>query len=120
MKIFRLTFVAASALFALSTSSFANTCYVVYDRNEQTVYRDIRPPVDLSKPIGAQVNARWRGAALVIVGDAEKCIPLESADSRAIVTAARPAAAEEAPKAAPSDAAASEAKGRKKGAKAGA
>lgn len=84
-------FIAMPLAMALATATAsADTCYLVYDRNDQVVYRDLRPPIDLSGPIGPQVNARWRGAALVIVGNAEKCIPLEATDTRTVANLARP------------------------------
>ncbi len=78
---------AVCALSLLASVVHAATCFIVYDRNEQAVYRNFESPVDLSRPIGAQVASRWRGGALVMVGDAERCIPFE------IDPNARPAAA---------------------------
>lgn len=93
MKILRATAVAALTFSALAASSYADICYLVYDRNDQVVYRDMRSPIDLSGPIGPQVNARWRGGALVIVGNADKCIPLDSVDLRTVANLAKPDAA---------------------------
>ena len=93
MRIFRVTAVACATLSGLAASSFADICYLVYDRNDQVVYRDMRSPIDLSGPIGPQVNARWRGGALVIVGNADKCIPLDSVDLRTVANLAKPDAA---------------------------
>jgi hypothetical protein len=80
---------APTAVVALSLCAIAadaSTCYIVYDRNDQAVYRDLYAPVDLSKPIGQQVAARWRGGALVIVGDATRCIPFEASTVAAAVS----------------------------------
>ncbi len=93
MKILRMTAVAAVTLSALAASSYADICYLVYDRNDQVVYRDMRSPIDLSGPIGPQVNARWRGGALVIVGNADRCIPLDSVDLRTVANLVKPDAA---------------------------
>jgi hypothetical protein len=68
---------AAVALSLAASAANAATCYIVYDRNDQAIYRNFESPVDLSKPIGTQVAARWRGAAMVMVGDAVRCIPFE-------------------------------------------
>lgn len=90
----------ASAVVALSLCAGvgnAATCFIVYDRNDQTIYRNFESPVDLSKPIGAQVAARWRGGAMVMVGEPERCIPFE------IETVARATSADGATQASPSE-----------------
>jgi hypothetical protein len=102
MKALRLLPAAFAALFVCTASSYADICYVVYDRNDQTVYRDIRPPVDLSKSIGLQVANKWRGGALVIVGNAEKCIPFDIDTAPRTVVARADGATQSAPAAAAS------------------
>jgi hypothetical protein len=84
---FTLMLATATACF-VSTAVHANICYIIYDRNDQTVFRDIRPPIDLSQPIGMQVDRKWRGGALVIVDGAEKCVPMETDTPRINVAVA--------------------------------
>ncbi|MGL5005404.1 MAG: hypothetical protein ACRDAM_20970, partial [Casimicrobium sp.] len=74
---FAATSLFVTVLAAASSLASASDCYIVYDRNDQMIYRDIRSPIDLSGSIGRTVNAKWRGSALVIVGDAPKCVPFE-------------------------------------------
>ncbi len=108
------------ATITLAASAQANICYVVYDRNDQVVYRDIRSPIDLSQQIGPQVNAKWRGGALVIVGEALKCIPLEGVDSVANAASATAATTEAGATSSSGDASKAPAKGKRGGKKAAA
>jgi hypothetical protein len=89
MNTLRISQIAALAcVSAFAGFANANICYIIYDRNDQTVFRDIRPPIDLSLPIGMQVERKWRGGALVIVDGAEKCVPVETDTPRISVAAA--------------------------------
>jgi hypothetical protein len=70
---------AAIATFAAFVGvSCASNCYIIYDRNDQTIYRGLSSPIDLSQTISEQINSRWAGSALVIVGEAAKCIPFDT------------------------------------------
>jgi hypothetical protein len=89
MKTFQLARCAMIAALAGSAAmANADICYIIYDRNDQTVFRDIRPPIDLSLPIGMQVDRKWRGGALVIVDGADKCVPVETDAPRISVAVA--------------------------------
>jgi hypothetical protein len=68
---------AASAAFATVTAlfaapSYALTCYTIFDRNENVVYRDTIPPVDLSDPAAGRAALQRRGEYLMI-SDADGC-----------------------------------------------
>ncbi len=73
-----LAFAAVTTLATFAGVSSANNCYIIYDRNDQTIYRGLASPIDLSQQIGTQVSSKWAGAALVIVGEAQKCIPFDA------------------------------------------
>jgi hypothetical protein len=89
MNTSRISQIAAFAcVSAFAGFANANICYIIYDRNDQTVFRDIRPPIDLSQPIGMQVDRKWRGGALVIVDGADKCVPVETDTPRINVAVA--------------------------------
>lgn len=68
----RLTFAFASCIVAASPAQ-AVICYVVYDRNENVIYQDSYPPVDMSNAGAAQRDAlRARGEHLTF-GDINAC-----------------------------------------------
>jgi hypothetical protein len=73
-----LAFAAVTTFATFAGVSSANNCYIIYDRNDQTIYRGLASPIDLSQQIGTQVSSKWAGAALVIVGEAQKCIPFDA------------------------------------------
>lgn len=63
----------AAALALLSPAASAYTCYMLYDRNDNLVYRDTISPVDMSEQgVGARESMRDRGDYLV-VADADRC-----------------------------------------------
>ena len=63
----------ALALLAASAGAQAITCYVVFDRNENIVYRETYPPVDMSDRGAAARDAlRQRGQFLMFV-DLDQC-----------------------------------------------
>jgi hypothetical protein len=63
----------AIVAFAWSASASAVTCYQVFDRNDNVVYRSTVPPVDLSdKGAAAREAMRQRGEYLMF-GDFDKC-----------------------------------------------
>jgi hypothetical protein len=66
----------ATALSLLSASAGAFTCYMLYDRNDNLVYRDTISPVDMSdQGASARESMRERGDYLV-VADADRCPPV--------------------------------------------
>lgn len=51
----------------------AMVCNIVYDRNDQVIYRDVTPPVDLSDSGSrAQAAMRQRGEYLMVI-DSDRC-----------------------------------------------
>lgn len=57
----------------LSPAAAAFTCYMLYDRNDNLVYRDTISPVDMSdQGAAARESMRARGDYLV-VADADRC-----------------------------------------------
>ena len=63
----------ATALSLLSPAAGAFTCYMLYDRNDNLVYRDTISPVDMSdQGASARESMRNRGDYLV-VADADRC-----------------------------------------------
>lgn len=67
----------AVALVLGSAGAQAITCYVVFDRSENVVYRDVYPPVDMSeKGANAREAMRRRGEFLMF-GDFERCPTVE-------------------------------------------
>jgi hypothetical protein len=57
-------------------TAHANACYFVYDRNDNVIYRDPQPPVDMSDRGAASRDAmRQRGEYLMFY-DTDRCAPL--------------------------------------------
>lgn len=64
-------------------SAQATTCYIVFDRNDNVIYQDIFPPVDMSVRGTTERDAmRRRGEYLMFV-DAERCPQVEFVTGRA-------------------------------------
>jgi hypothetical protein len=74
MRVFPIVLAAsATALSLLSPAAGAFTCYMLYDRNDNLVYRDTISPVDMSdQGASARESMRDRGDYLV-VADADRC-----------------------------------------------
>lgn len=67
---------AAGAICLAQGPALANTCYFVYDRNDNVIYRDQQPPVDMSdRGVAARDAMRQRGEYLVF-GESDRCAPL--------------------------------------------
>jgi hypothetical protein len=64
------------AIGAGSLPAAAMVCNIVYDRNDQVIYRDTTPPIDLSDG-GARARAamRQRGEYLMVI-DTDRCAQL--------------------------------------------
>ena len=72
MRTFPILLTACAAAL-LSPSAGAFTCYMLYDRNDNLVYRDTISPVDMSEQgTAARESMRDRGDYLV-VADADRC-----------------------------------------------
>ena len=68
---------AASLGAVLSGPAAAITCYTVLDRNDNVIYRDTYPPVDMSdQGVAERERMRKRGEHLLAV-DAERCPGIE-------------------------------------------
>jgi hypothetical protein len=64
---------AGAAVILLAGTAAARTCYTLFDRNDNVVYRDTFSPVDLSdEGEAARAQLRQRGEYLVISED-EQC-----------------------------------------------
>jgi hypothetical protein len=64
---------SAAVLTLLAPAAGAFTCYMLYDRNDNLVYRDTISPVDMSEQgAAARESMRNRGDYLVIA-DADRC-----------------------------------------------
>jgi hypothetical protein len=75
MRVFPVV-LAACATALLSPAASAFTCYMLYDRNDNLVYRDTISPVDMSdQGASARESMRDRGDYLV-VADADRCPPV--------------------------------------------
>ena len=70
---------AAAALAALATAGDADalTCYVVFDRGENVLYRDVYPPVDLSTDGRAEREAMRRRGEFLLFMESDQCPRLE-------------------------------------------
>ena len=67
----------ATTLALAAADARAVTCFVVFDRNENVIYRDVFPPVDLSDAGKVDREAmRQRGEFLMFM-DAAQCPRLE-------------------------------------------
>ncbi|HEY2864133.1 MAG TPA: hypothetical protein VGK37_10990 [Casimicrobiaceae bacterium] len=71
----RISFYAASVVvIASAIPAEAMVCNIVLDRNDQVIYRDVSPPLDLSDG-GARARAamRQRGEYLMVI-DTDRCL----------------------------------------------
>ncbi|HKW79699.1 MAG TPA: hypothetical protein VJQ49_01705 [Casimicrobiaceae bacterium] len=64
---------ALGAALALASPARAFTCYMLYDRNDNLVYRDTLSPVDMSDQGDAAREAMRREGEYLIVADADRC-----------------------------------------------
>jgi hypothetical protein len=67
----------AAALVLGSTGAQAITCYVVFDRSENVIYRDVYPPVDMSEKGATAREAMRRRGEFLMFGDFERCPTVE-------------------------------------------
>jgi hypothetical protein len=76
--------VAGTALALIAGSADAFTCYIIFDRADTVVYRDLNPPVDMSAPgargAAAREQLRLRGQFLMFI-ETDRCAPLAAAYS---------------------------------------
>jgi hypothetical protein len=67
----------AAAVYACAGSAQAITCYIVFDKNENVIYRDIFPPVDMSARGDAARDAMRRRGEFLMFVDVERCPQVE-------------------------------------------
>lgn len=72
-----LALAAAVAGMLVAAESHAITCYVVMDRTENVLYRDVYPPVDMSDAGRAERDALRRRGEFLFFMEAEQCPRLE-------------------------------------------
>lgn len=72
-----LTLAAAIAGMGVAADSHAITCYVVMDRTDNVLYRDVYPPVDMSEAGRADRDALRRRGEFLFFMEAEQCPRLE-------------------------------------------
>ena len=65
----------ASGMTFAAVSASAATCYTVFDRNDNVVYRDTFPPIDLSDPRNND-ELRARGEHLISM-ESDRCAQLQ-------------------------------------------
>jgi hypothetical protein len=64
----------AGAVFALPLANArAITCYVVYDRNDNAIFQDTYPPIDLSERGQAERNAMYKRGEQLVVMESDRC-----------------------------------------------
>lgn len=67
---------AGGALCLAQAPALAATCYFVYDRNDNLIYRDTQPPVDLSDRGGASRDAMRQRGEYLLFNETDRCAPL--------------------------------------------
>lgn len=77
-------FLTLLTIAGLASGASAN-CYLVHGNDDSVLYRSVRPPVDLSRPLSPQVRAIWPQAHLVITPESTLCTEF---DRRAMAPAA--------------------------------
>jgi hypothetical protein len=71
-------FLLALAAFALPlVPAHAITCYLVYDRNDNAIFQDTYPPIDLSERGQAERDAMYKRGEQLIVMESERCPTIE-------------------------------------------
>jgi hypothetical protein len=71
------TLAIAAALLSAGPAAFAAPCYVVYDRNDAIIYRDYKPPFDLSETNSREREMmRRQGQHLLVAEFVEECNPV--------------------------------------------
>jgi len=64
---------AGAALALPSAPAQAITCYLVYDRNDNAVFQDTYPPIDLSDRGAAERAAMYKRGEHLIVMESDRC-----------------------------------------------
>jgi hypothetical protein len=72
-----LTLAVAAVLMSAGSAAVAAPCYVVLDRNDAVIYRDYKPPFDLSDPNSREREMMRRQRQHLLVADfVEDCHPV--------------------------------------------
>ena len=97
------TLAVAAVLLSAGSAAVAAPCYVIYDRNDAIIYRDYKPPFDLSEPNSRERDMmRRQGQHMLVAEFGEECNPVgfispttgaNTASVEAIVNDVRPAIA---------------------------
>ena len=71
------TLAVAAALLSAGSAAVAAPCYVVLDHNDAVIYRDYKPPFDLSDPNARERDMmRRQGQHLLVADFVEDCNPV--------------------------------------------
>ena len=77
MRLTLLTLSLCGAALLATPDASAVTCYIILDRNDNVVYQDIYPPVDLSDEGAAERKAMRARNEHMIAMETDRCAPLE-------------------------------------------
>ena len=69
--------ILAVAFSTLSGNAVALTCFMVFDRSDNVIYRDVYPPVDLSETGRAERDTMRRRGEFLLFMESEQCPRLE-------------------------------------------
>lgn len=67
---------AAAALALVAGSAQAFTCYTLYDRSDNIMYRSTFPPVDMSNAGDAERDAMRAAGQYLVFAEADNCPPV--------------------------------------------
>jgi len=71
------TLAVAAVLLSAGSAAVAAPCYVIYDRNDAIIYRDYKPPFDLSDTSSRERDMmRRQGQHLLVAEFGEECNPV--------------------------------------------
>jgi len=76
MRRYRIGFTAVLAALWSAGAAVAAPCYIVIDRNDTAVYRDLTPPFDLSVANPPERDAMRKRGELLVIAEFENCRPV--------------------------------------------
>lgn len=76
MRAYRIGMMAALAVLGTIGAATASPCYVILDRNDAIIFRDVYPPFDLSDPKSADRAALRKNGQLLLIAEFDKCNPV--------------------------------------------
>jgi hypothetical protein len=68
--------IAAMLSSACAGQALGATCYVIYDRNDAVIYRDLAPPFDLSDPKAPERDMMRRQKQHLLIAEFDQCNPV--------------------------------------------